>query len=111
MRYLILFIMPLAFVYCSPRSMTNQGEETKELSRAERDSIKTENYQIISEFVKDSSFVMEAYQATDRYLNTFPVAGPNMIMMNDEKIYVQTSNPSGIGSQNLKSIRRIKRRG
>jgi hypothetical protein len=98
---IMAFLLALGAVTASAQDSADQKKSRKEI-RAERLKASRER---LAQLAKDSTLILEANILRNRYGNSYPVTGDNFILVDGERVVLQTaSNWGGPGFNGLGGI-------
>lgn len=97
---IMAFLLALGAGTASAQDSADQKKSRKEI-RAER---LRESRERLAQLTKDSTLILEANILRNRYQNSFPVTGDNFILINGERVVLQTASSWGPGFNGLGGI-------
>ena len=104
---MIALLMAVSINISNAQSSQDSKAQRKQerLERKQQKALqKQEMQEKLMELVKNQSFVLEADALYDRYRNRYNATANNFIMLDGDRVVLQTAFPSGIGYNGLGGI-------
>lgn len=104
---IIAFMMALSInISNAQSSQDRKADRQRERweKKQEKELQKLETQEKVTQLIKDQSFVLEADALYDRYRNRYNVTANNFIMIEGDRVVLQTSFPYGVGYNGLGGI-------
>lgn len=94
--FLLALGMQTVFAQDSAEQKKSKKEMRKERLRESRDRL--------AQLAQDSTLILEANILRNRYQNSFPVTGDNFILLDGQRVVLQTASPWGPGFNGMGGI-------